>query len=144
MNPTRHVYLWSIDNPVIIVPAPTGIVYCNQTDGVACVHRELEGYLLPLPRLESGAFDPTWWERHMNRRIRGDEDEWRGVCREIELAFARVVVQGEVPRDLVVVEHEENAEAWVHVAFSFPELGSEGTGETLSALAGVLTWQNCD
>lgn len=42
----------SSENPVIIVPAATGVVYCNQVDGVTTQHLELEGYLIPLPKLD--------------------------------------------------------------------------------------------
>ena len=55
----HRVFLWSLPNPVIIVPAATGVVYCNQVDGSACGRRELEGYLVPLPRVDSQVFSPN-------------------------------------------------------------------------------------
>lgn len=34
-------------DPMIVVPAPTGIVYCDQVNGVACEYREVEGFADP-------------------------------------------------------------------------------------------------
>jgi hypothetical protein len=46
----RHVNLWGlIDFFGAIVPAPTGILWTNQTGGTSCQHPEVEGYFLPLP-----------------------------------------------------------------------------------------------
>ncbi len=65
-----HVYLWSLDAPVIIVPAPTGIVYCNQVNGCACVQEQLEGFLVPLPRIEASVFDPLLGPDGMGKSLR--------------------------------------------------------------------------
>jgi len=140
-----HVYLWSISRPMIIVPAPTGIVYCNQTDGVATVDRELEGWLLPIPTPDADVFRPRWWEKHHNHRIAGDEDTWRGICARIEAACRAPSSGAEGPIDLTVVDHPDNCEAWVHVSFSFADLGPpNGNQHLLVPMRGVLTWENCD
>src|SRR5690348_8173651 len=95
-----YVYLWSLSNPVIVVPSATGIVYCNQTDGAATVHRELEGYVLPLPKCEAEVFDPAWWERHFNRRVSGDDEAWAEITRKIEAAVRSTLSGGEAPTDV--------------------------------------------
>ncbi len=140
----RYVYLWSLTNPAIIVPARTGVVYCNQTDGVATVHHELEGWLLPLPKVEANVFSPSWWERNYNRRVSGDETEWGDACRKMEAALRGMLSGGEAPTEIAVVDHPDNCEAWVHVSFLFTELGAEGDGTNRVRLEGVLTWENCD
>jgi hypothetical protein len=143
----RHVYLWSLANPVIIVPAPTGIVYCNQVDGVACQHRQLEGYLLPLPATDATIFRPDWWYRHHNHRYAGtpaDARAWADIAEQIERACAGLVGCGELPRDLRVIEDLDNVEAWVRVAFRWCDMGSDASGEQWVPVEGVLTWDNCD
>ena len=140
----RYVYLWSLPNPAIIVAGATGIVYCNQTDGVATVNRELEGWLLPLPTCQATVFDPDWWYRNFNRRTSGDRHAWADVERKIEAALRNLASGGEAPTDLRVVSHSDNCEAWVHMSFRLPDLGGDREGRALVPMNGVLTWQNCD
>ena len=128
MRGDRYVYLWSIPNPVVVVPGKTGIVYCNQTDGVATVHRELEGWIIPLPKCDAEVFKPAWWEKHFNRRVSGDNEAWSVVVREIEAGVRNILSGGEAPTNLEVVSHPDNCEAWVHVSFLFPDLGAEADG----------------
>ena len=145
MPAVRHfVYLWSLENPVIIVPGPTGIVYCNQVDGLATLQRQLEGWLIPLPRIEAKVLQPGWWYRNLNHRTPGDEQEWGQVCREIESALSVVLSSGEAPTQVTVLPHPDNCEAWVHVSFLFPELGRDGSEDGRVPMQGVLTWENCD
>jgi Family of unknown function (DUF6210) len=144
MADERYVYLWSLPSPVIIVPGKTGIVYCNQTDGVATVHREAEGWLLPLPKVEDEIFTESWWYKHHNRRLAGDEEAWGEICRRIELALGRLQSGGEAPSALAVLPHPDNSEAWVHVSFLFTDLGPTGEGSEQVPTKGILTWENCD
>lgn len=45
-----RIELWSLDSFFgLIVLAPTGITWTNQTGGVSCNHPEAEGFLIPLP-----------------------------------------------------------------------------------------------
>jgi hypothetical protein len=138
-----YIYLWTIGTPLIVVPAPTGVVYCNQVDGVATQHRALEGFVVPLPSMDARVFRPDWWYRHFNRRAAGDEDAWAQVCREVEAAIASAL-SGDIVRDLRVLPHPENCEAWIHVAFRLPDLGPEASGSDTLPMEGVLTWENCD
>jgi hypothetical protein len=52
----RRVFLdpvgaWTPDWLAVVVQAPTGVLYQQQCAGVACEHREVEGYLVPLGAL---------------------------------------------------------------------------------------------
>jgi len=51
---TLHFEDWPDSSTMIVVrPAPSGVTYANQTDGIMCQHRDVEGYVesvLPLPR----------------------------------------------------------------------------------------------
>lgn len=146
MDPVRplRVYLWQLPSPAIIVPAQTGITYCNQVNGVATEHRELEGFLLPFPPVQSPVFDPRWWERHFNRRIPGEPTErWMQIVTEIERALNGVLSSGELAHNVRVIDDDFNVEAWVRVSFDFPD-DSDSTPSTIRRLEGVLTWENCD
>lgn len=41
--------------PVLLVEAPTGVVYLHQCGGVTCLQRRLEGFLVPLVAPEGAA-----------------------------------------------------------------------------------------
>ena len=43
-----RIFLDPLPYPVVIVPAPTGVIYACQVGGTACLQREVEGYLVPL------------------------------------------------------------------------------------------------
>lgn len=135
-----RVLLWSIDTPMIIVPSNTGVVYCNQVDGVACVQRELEGFLIPLPVNRSRVFSPEWWYKHFNRRCKGDELAWADTMEELR----RSIDVGDNIANFSVEEHVENCEAWVHVAFDLLLAPDESDTQPSRRLTGVLTWENCD
>lgn len=140
-----YVHLWSLPNPVILVPASTGITYCNQVDGVSCVQRALEGFVIPLPEMSSHVFNPDWWEKHVNRGA-AKADEWPMLCDAIEQAVRTAPSGGETVRELRVMrDASENAEAWVHVRFLLPNLGPDAQKATdWAPFEGILTWQNCD
>jgi hypothetical protein len=145
MRTPRRIHLWSIGNPVIVVPAETGVLYCNQVGGVACLQRELEGFVVPLPRLDAQIFAPEWWERNFNRRLPGKDDaEWDELCRRMEAALGAVEAEGEGPRHIRVLPDPDSCEAWVHVAFELTDPGAAGHEPATTPLRGVLTWQNCD
>ena len=70
-----HVYLWDIDLESSLIIVPTRVTYAAQIDGVACVQRELEGVVVPLPKLSARVFTPDWWYKNYNRRTRGDRSQ---------------------------------------------------------------------
>src|SRR3954471_23180652 len=84
--------LWDAElgSPGIIVAAPTGIVYEQQVNGVACDHRSLEGFYVPLPATTAPIFDPGWWELNENMRSSGGigVETWRSRAVEIERVLA--------------------------------------------------------
>jgi hypothetical protein len=140
-----RVDLCYLGGPVILVPAATGIIYANQVDGIACVQRELEGYLVRLPRLDDEIFAPEWWAKSYNRRVFGSpaaDAAWAEICARIEAALARLPVDGECPERIRIVPHAENAEAWVHVAFDLAVPGETESGATCVPRRGVLTWES--
>ncbi|MBK9035543.1 MAG: hypothetical protein IPL61_30515 [Myxococcales bacterium] len=142
MSSELRIHLWAVPNPVIIVPAATGVTYCNQVDGGARTQRALEGYLVPLPRVDSQVFTPDWWEHTFPRRLPGDDAAWAEICGRVELVLAGCTSSGEAPTNIVVVAHLENAEAWIHVEFNLPQLDDSGAAIEITRTRGVLTWEN--
>lgn len=45
--------------PLLLVEAPTGVVYLHQCGGVACLQRRLEGFLVPLAGGDRAAAELT-------------------------------------------------------------------------------------
>jgi len=140
MKPVR-IYLWSLPAPALIVPRDTRVIYCNQVDGVATVHRELEGFLIPLPACDARPFNPRWWYRHCNRRTAGDADLFNRIADEVEVALNHNR-SDELPNNIRVVRSADNVEAWFHVTFDF--MGDAVDTRVSERFSGVLTWENCD
>jgi Family of unknown function (DUF6210) len=111
-----------------------GVTYQQQCGGVACHHRELEGYFLPV----SGVGAPVVPSDLRGPFHRGEACTWREPTPD-GLATLRSIVEkvamlenGEQAKPLVLDESRvrEVLESWV------PVLTPLGPG--------VLTWPNCD
>jgi hypothetical protein len=140
MKSKLTVLLYELAGPALIVPAPTGITYRNQTGGYSCYQSEMEGYLVPIAgeksefveRLFSHFFGPKWggWCSH-------------GIDAETADEVDRLLAEVAHRKDIVVDRDKLNQswEAWVHVKIRGQMLSLiEGT-EVESA---VLTWPNSD
>lgn len=137
------VELFDINYPVIIVPAKTGIIYKQQTAGIMCHHPEMEGFIIPLeyaPTKDKWIFDPDRW-------YLTDQDPYtEDTHREIEETIA--ALKSWHVRNLKVVKHPDNEEAWMYVEFDYVVFNiredGEGDHETITRMTGILTWENCD
>ncbi len=135
-----RVYLWTLDSPVIVVPAVTGVVYCNQVDGVATEQREAEGFLVPLPKIESWVFNPRWWEKHLNRRMPNvDDARWEEIYSELERVISSAPTEGLIS-EFRILRDPQNVEAWIKISFVL----RDPEDDTQERFAGFLTWENCD
>jgi Family of unknown function (DUF6210) len=117
-------------DPVIIVPSRTGVVYHNQVRGNFCLQFYLEGYLVPVATRDESPeiFDPRY-----------GLESYTGLSVEDVALIEDQINQAYMysgPRQLKVIEHEDNGEAWIWVEF-----GLDGHDERL---IGVLTWHNSD
>lgn len=140
----QRIYLWSLPNPVILVPAETNIIYCNQVNGIATEHRECEAFLIPLPWINSDIFQPIWWEQNCNRRHPNDTKEWwTSVFEKMEKVLNHLPFSGENPTNIQVIATDSNVEAWVQVQFQFPHDAGTNTSH-FHQWKGILTWQNSD
>jgi hypothetical protein len=140
MSEQTIVLLYEIGGLALIVPAPTKIVYRNQTGGHACLASQMEGYLVPFAgevrdkceRLLSHFTGP----------------KWGGWCSErIDEETVDVIdsVLADMPgRDQIIVDRtklELSWEAWVHVKIIGPLLALV---EHAAPREAILTWPNSD
>ena len=153
-----RINLYPLGQPAIIVKYPTGLIYSNQTNGVACNHPEQEGFLVPLfPLLgkESHLFDPGWWYEEMPAL---DASLYNQLEKVLNSRFEWHV------RNLRVDRKAKNQEAWIHITFRGdfnPGMFSSGlfrrkdgsvpnwTDKIINykdypKYEGILTWENCD
>lgn len=138
------VHLWDTDNAWLIIKAKTGVRYSNQTNGHACSHPGVEGFLVPLARAgqlseELGnCFEGSWNEDVTAERA----DQIDALIANALEYFALSVDR--TPREFVDASHE----AWVHV-IATPLPGANGldrleTEHGNMPLEAILTWLNSD
>ena len=136
VNPSAFLlYPWM----AVLVPASTGITYANQTGGVTCTQRQLEGYYVPVFDQEGhdllcSIFEETLGGFGMRQH---HEVVWTGqLLDDLRRAVAQVRMDSseggpsEVPLILDESRLDEVDEAWV------PVTSPDGPG--------VLIWENSD
>jgi len=144
------VVLYDLKQPAIIVKSNTGIVYTNQTNGVACNHPSQEGFLIPLrsPDITCKVFNPHYWYENMPAL---DDTLYDALEESLTtLTFWNI-------RDIRVDRTAKNEEAWVHVKFrgdleqgssffagGFASNPDKVNLEEYPLYEGILTWENCD
>lgn len=140
-----RVVLYNLRQPALIVKAKTGIIYTNQTGGVACHHPKQEGFLIPLREaMRSKAFDPGRWYDE----VPALDDK---MCDEIEAALNYRDFGWNIS-DIRVDRGAYNQEAWVHVRFRgdfeakgfCTDVNDDPQPEKYPLYEGILTWENCD
>lgn len=121
----------------VLVPASTGVTYTNQTGGVACRPRQIEGYYVPVFNQDGHDLLRSIFEVTL-----GGSGTYRGVTwagqtlDDLRVAVARVRMDsskaggGEVPLTLDDSRLSEIDEAWV------PVTSPDGPA--------ILIWENSD
>ena len=134
-----YVSLYDITGPVIIVPSKTGVVYTNQTDGCACNHPELEGYLIvPACRgihyqpINPRIFDPDWWYL---RHVDFEEELVPQIEDMLNVPYGII-------KNLKVMKDRRWEEAWVWIEFDY--IWCSGLDIEPTHLEAILTWPNSD
>lgn len=151
MDQKKGINLYALKQPAIIVKADTGLVYSNQTDGVACSHPHQEGFLVILRPVEKERiFDPNMWYKDAPAL---DDKLYDEIERVLNGAYR---FDWHVS-DIRVDREASNCEAWVHVRFrgDFTDTGMTSGGfspnengepdpANYPEYEGILTWENCD
>jgi hypothetical protein len=137
-DPMRHVDAACYTG--LIVPAPSGVVWYNQTHGCACYHPELEGVLIPLaiPRALS---DYMYRRGELGPLTEAESDKIDEILRveQLPLCCARDMI-GEAASSLAGGEWSGEAWLWVESAGKEHLMGLADFGR----VRGVLTWTNSD
>lgn len=118
------VELWDYEGCGIVVEAPTGVFYTNQTGGNICNHPKAEGFFFPL----NDRLSQSWGRLHDN--LCGFS--WNGE--PVIGPLATSILEDEILPAFVKVDDSrllEGEEAWVPVIFD--------DGRT-----GWFTYPNCD
>lgn len=136
----RVVKLWGLDGAALIVPESTGVVYTNQVNGTACLHRELEGVLIPLSNDCLPENHEELLESYLSRYFSelGHEFDSNDV-----LSFNKLLWNFPETTAIRVDELKisESCEAWVYVIVEENNFSDfSGFGK----FNGVLTWCNSD
>lgn len=133
----------TLEWPVLIVEASTGVVYSNQVYGTSALHPELEGWLMPLPdqtRRLPGLLDDHF-QAEPYSLTGADRTRGTGITEATADWLDEVVLPNcaRVDRERL----DDSREAWVYL-----RVASESEDFPLWVLdrprRGVLTWPNSD
>lgn len=134
------VQLWDYEGAGLIIPAPTGIVWSNQTGGMACHHPELEGYFLPVRVSESlfsdwccttDGFAKATWDGlsvAVGRAL--------GPCWQFDTTRAADGQEAWIP---VYSTHKDRCHCWMS---EDQKLGD--STRPIDGRGAILTYENCD
>jgi hypothetical protein len=121
----------------LIIKAPTGVRYSNQSGGYACEHPETEGFFVPL-RTRAGRSELTtlagMFRGKWNRLDDVRADSVDGALRRHGITSIRV------DRSML----SESREAWVHVIVSAVDNEYVPLAGASAEARGVLVWPNSD
>ena len=139
-QPKRIIDLSGFHGVGLIIMFSSGVVYQNQTEGLACSHCEAEGVFLPLS-VKPGASE-LW----------AFGQQFHGKTGPIDQDAARIV-DGILRRNghtyLMVNQKRlaESCEAWIHVSIdetAKPQLPLRMAVSGFGKCEGILTWSNSD
>ncbi len=140
-----EIDLYGIDLGVVLA-RPTGIIYSNQANGVACDHPRLEGAFVPLvthfrdPPPRHDAALVAYFDRRPGNRGHlepEDADALDAILAGIQDPFALTVDRSRL---------KDSFEAWVHVVIALPTRPPHYSRplDLSYPCAGVLVWENSD
>ncbi len=139
-QPKRIIDLSGFHGVGLIITFPSGVVYQNQTEGIACSHAEAEGVFLPLS-VKPGASEMWAFGQHFHGKIGPiDQDAARIVDRILRRNGHTYLMVNQT-------RLAESYEAWIHVFIDEAEkpllplrMAVSGFGKC----EGILTWSNSD
>lgn len=110
--------------PLLVIEAPTGVVYSTQAGGTACAHPEAEGFLVPLDYFDTAPLEKVYRDRWDNNVPECDERV------TVALAAARDGRLEPIGLALDVERYAWWGEAWLPIVCTYGR--------------GWLTWPNSD
>lgn len=138
-NTERRVSLYGLEQAVLILLGPSGVVYTNQAGGGACTQPAEQGWLVPL------SDDPPLDGSRPPLEIRLRQITEGATSLSAEQADALDALLAESPlTSFVSVDRRrlrEASEAWVYVQITQE---AEHPWSGLEADTGVMSWPNSD
>lgn len=130
----------------IIIQYPTGVIYCNQVGGSACLQMELEGIYLPVGNdIEVPSKALLSPENELTAYFNSkDPDGASGLLRSEDEKPINTILS-KYQCDFIKVDPDRlnlSYEAWIYISIT-PENNSLMTGFS-ECLTGILTWNNSD
>lgn len=138
---TIKIILNYIGEPVLLIPAKSGVLYQNQTWGTQCFQDEIEGNLIPLDSEDKstvhgigfGDFVEKMFPKGSSGVITTD------MGKEIEKFLGNSATMKGIQIDWE--KFEESHEAWLHVIVNDSEFSAYSGIVDKKA---ILTWPNSD
>jgi len=143
------INLWAVENTtaIIIKDENSPVTYSNQTNGIACYHPEIKGYLVPvefrgrmLVKFMSGETSPFaggGWE--LDATFYDDAPQ---ILKQLNDYFCELY-NFELDEEMI----KENTEAWVHLVAKRTEKEAKFHGILQgfpNEFTAILTWPNSD
>ena len=150
----------------IIIPAKTGIIYCNQVGGYACHQIEIEGYIIPLPptffvKLKEGEksnCDNPYWSKyylqeHFDKLFAplDETTKYQGHCYSdgIDEADAEYIEKAVSRNDFMDIKVDmcslrDCEEAKIYVYVDLKQYDEHNNEVEPLRIRGILTWENSD
>ncbi len=137
----KRVDLIGLEQAALIVQAPTGVLYENQTCGISCLQESLEGVLIPITNEPPLAdFVEASYTMQLRKLTEGLPEIDDRVASEIDRLLASIS-SSEV---VTVNRHrlQDSHEAWVFVQVQAPGDANGSIHPEHQRLTGILTWPN--
>ncbi len=135
-SPVEHsIPFWPHPWPLLLLPRPSGVFFDMQCGGLACYHRHIEGFYLPIFGQYGQAFADSLEALHPG--CNGPS-----VTSEEAAALDAIFAEFQVPLKVIASRLEYSYEAWVHVEIIEPN--EDRLLSNFAGYEGILIWRNCD
>lgn len=145
-----NVLLYDLVGLALIIAAPTGVTYQNQTGGTACLQPKIEGALVPI---RNDILLPDWTlespERELNEYFEGPAHKGTGATGGLSVDDADLIDTVLETWNLLWIRVDrarlkDSHEAWIHVRLTRFDDAGLITGPITFPAQAVLTWANSD
>lgn len=103
--------------------------YTNQVGGTACTHPKVEGFMVPIPRLDWGTLEEVF------------NDVWSGCVSDGQYEELQRLLDDAAYDFLKIVRGTTDSEAWIALEIM---TNQDPIFKSLVGLKGFLTWTNSD
>lgn len=136
----KLIELWSLAGAALIVPGNTGILITNQVGGTACLHPEIEGFIVPI---SDDLLIQDYKDSLQFQLCKLFDGVWDQLPDEILRKIQSLLNRYPETRGITIdwSKKSESFESWVWVIAKETE---DSAYKGFGTLEGVLTWENSD